>query len=273
MPSSSPWLKSVGINLRISNPSPLTIKFLNGALNGSLVSSGGINPTAGCILQEQYTVSSGWSSAGVLPVLDARTTHISGESELSLGSSMGSMSTKSHGRSELMTALSIQQSCLRAGAASLSSNLGLHRLIPNNPPGNGRYDNQQHAYNQRRVVYPVSLNVDSGDCVNRYMWLGWFVGGCFWLIWFTVTPGVFLVLSGRRLSGWGLIGVGIVAAIVAGIAGCWGISQPNKCEEYHDQQVFHGEEILTQPSDYKGFRQLLSENKAKPQHLGVGGVK
>lgn len=123
------------------------------------------------------------------------------------------------------------------------------------PPGNGRYDNQQHAYNQRRVVYPVSLNVDSGDCVNRYMWLGWFVGGCFWLIWFTVTPGVFLVLSGRRLSGWGLIGVGIVAAIVAGIAGCWGISQQNKCEEYHDQQVFHGEEILTQPLDYKGFRQ------------------
>jgi hypothetical protein len=44
-------------------------------------------------------------------------------------------------------------------------------------------------------------------------------------------------------------------------------------EEYHDQQVFHGEEILTQPLDYKGFRQLLSENKAKPQHLGVGGVK
>src|ERR1019366_1630291 len=138
--------------------------------------------------------------------------------------------------------LGIQQSGLRAIPASLSSNFGLYRLIPNQSSGDRPDNDQQYADNQSTPVHPISFNVDPGDCVDRYRWVGLLVGGCFWLIWLSVMPGVYFVLCCRRLIGWSLVAIGMCAAVLAGVIGCWAISQQNACiekQEYSQRYELH----------------------------------
>jgi len=139
--------------------------------------------------------------------------------------------------------LGVQQSGLRAVPASLSSNFGLYRLIPNQSSGNRPDNDQQYANNQGSPIHPISFNVDLGDCVDRYRWVGLLVWGCFWLTWLGVIPGVYFVLCGRRLIGWSLVALGMCAAVLAGVSGCWAISHQNACVEKEDgrdyRQMFH----------------------------------
>lgn len=121
-------------------------------------------------------------------------------------------------------------------------------LIPDQAAGDRPDDNQQYADEQGGAIYPISSNVDSRDCVNRYMWLGWFVGGGFWLVWLTIVPGTYLLLDSRRLGGWILVSLGMFCAVLVGVGGCWGICQQNKCMDEDERQKIlrHSSKIVTQ---------------------------
>jgi hypothetical protein len=85
--------------------------------------------------------------------------------------------------------------------------------------------------------------------------------------------------GGTSRKGWILAALGAIlwfTAILSAAVGClpWNwVGCLCDGQEHSQYEHFHGAAIVSQLSDYKGFRELPSENKAKPQHLVATGVK
>lgn len=136
--------------------------------------------------------------------------------------------------------------------------LGLHGLIPNHRSCTKPDKYQEYAHPEGGIVKPIFLNVNSGDCVDRYLWVGAACIGCCWMILFSVVPGMYCLLNGRwRLLGGILIGIGGLFAAAVSVLAYWAISQQNKCidEQHTDQQMLHGGTIV--PQKYLDTYQLL----------------
>ncbi len=143
--------------------------------------------------------------------------------------------------------LSIQQSSI-GGSFRRSGGCRSFLCLPIDEISSYRGDeNQQYADNQGSAIHPISLNVNSGDCVDRYQWLGWLVGGCFWVVYFGILFGAILIFNGWRVIRSILCRIGLFFAVFAGVAGCWGISEQNKCmdKEHSQNERFHGGESVS----------------------------
>ena len=152
------------------------------------------------------------------------------------------------------------QTCLRGDS-------GLLGLIPDYRSRASADESQQYADSQRGVVKPISLHVNSGDCANRYLWVGAVFAGFCCLIALTFGPGVYCVLNGRRLRGFVLIGFGGCFAVGAAVLSYWGISQQNKCtDKQYWKQTFHSAPF-TSPSD------LLIHGKTEQSMIEGASVK